>query len=826
MSKNLVIVESPAKAKTIHKFLGKDFEVHACMGHIRDLPKTKLGIDVENNFNPQYILIPQKTSLVEELKNYAQKATRVFLATDLDREGEAIAWHLAEALELPQEKTARVIFNEITESAIKAAFAKPFQIQINRVYAQQARRILDRLVGYELSPLLWEKIARGLSAGRVQSVAVKLIVEKEKEIMAFKSTEYWKIIAKLSSPEHRQEIFEAELKKIKGKKATIPNEAKAQELVVRLKDEPFRVAEISGKEKIEPAPSPFTTSLLQQQASIRLRFRTQHTMSVAQQLYEGLELGSSGPVGLITYMRTDSVRVSKEAIDEVRGFIRDQYTANYLPDAPNVHKSKKAAQEAHEAIRPSSVLRKPDDIKNYLSSDQYRLYKLIWERFVASQMKPARYFLTTVTIEASDCLFESKGKQVLFPGYTIIAGNVEETPDEGEKKLPVLKEKEALALHELNPSQHFTQPSPRFTEATLVKMLEAKGIGRPSTYSPIITTIQQRGYVKLEERKFQATDLGIKVTDQLSQYFPTIMDLGFTADMENKLDDIEESQCDWVTTLKGFYTAFSQDMKVAYEQMENLKKNPQVSEHKCPQCDAPLLYRYNKEGRFLGCSKYPTCKYTVPVTLEGLPIFPTTTEYMCEKCGKPMILRKGKKGKFLGCSGFPECVSTLPVGRDDKPLLPEKTDEICPECQAPMVKKQGPRGPFLSCSRYPECKQTKPINGERRQDPLRDWITATCNKCGKKMLLRKGPKGMFLGCSGYPQCKNIQRFSAEAITFPPDFVSPKCDLCGAETVLRAGRRDMFWGCSQYPQCSSIQPFDKKTEAKPEASDETSSATLD
>lgn len=809
MSKNLVIVESPAKAKTIHKILGKDFEVQACMGHIRDLPKSKLGIDVDNNFTPQYQIISQKTSLVDDLKKQAGKAQQVFLATDRDREGEAIAWHLLEALKVPADKVARVTFNEITAPAIKAAFASPRQLEMNKVYAQQARRVLDRIVGYQLSPLLWQKIARGLSAGRVQSVAVELIVDKEKEIQKFKSEEYWKITARLSSPEHAQNIFEAELKKIAGKKASVADETSATAIVDRLKPLPFVVEEVNGKEKSEAPPPPFTTSLLQQQASIRLRFRTQHTMLVAQQLYEGIDLGSSGPVGLITYMRTDSVKVSNEAIAEVRDFIPKQYSPDYLPDAPVVHKSKKTAQEAHEAIRPTSVWRKPDDIKQHLSHDQYRLYKLIWERFVASQMKPARYFVTTVIIAAADCLFESKGKQLLFPGFTVLAGSAatdEAKDEENNSMLPPLKEKDVLTLHDLIPSQHFTQPPPRFTEATLVKMLEAKGIGRPSTYAPIISTIQQRGYVKLEDRKFFASELGIKVSDQLAQYFPRIMDVDFTADMETRLDGIEDNLVDWVSVLREFYTLFSQDLQIAYDKMDNLKKNPEVSPYPCPQCQSPLLYRFNKQGKFLGCSGYPKCKYTAPVDEAGKPVFPVTTEYKCEKCGRNLVIKRSKSGKFLGCPGYPECAFTLPLGEDGKPVVPEKTDEKCPLCGSFMIKKQGPRGLFLSCSRYPECKSAKPLHGGKKEHLLRQWLKAVCEKCGKPMTMRSGPRGIFLGCSGYPECKNIQRFTPDAFVFPPGFTAPKCELCGSSTVLKPGRRDVFWGCERYPECKFSKSF--------------------
>lgn len=799
MTKNLVIVESPAKAKTIHKFLGKDYQVEACMGHIRDLPKTKLGVDVDDHFSPHYQIIPEKKPLVKELQGYAQKAKQVFLATDLDREGEAIAWHLREALELPEKKVARVIFNEITCRAIQAAFANHGQIQMNKVYAQQARRILDRLVGYRLSPLLWEKIARGLSAGRVQSVAVKFIVDKEKEIQAFVAEEYWEITALVSPHALPEKKFKAKLKKAGGKKITIANGTAAQEIVAKLKDEEFRVAEIISKEKLESPPPPFTTSQLQQQASIRLRFRTQHTMQVAQQLYEGLELGEAGPVGLITYMRTDSVRVSEEAIQECREFIGKQFSA-YLPDAPRIHKSKKDAQEAHEAIRPSSVQRTPEAIKPYLNKDQYLLYRLIWERFVASQMKPARYALTTVNIAAREFLFESKGKQVLFPGYTVVTGE-EEEKDEESMILPPLQEQEILNLHELNPSQHFTQPPPRYTEATLVKILEAKGIGRPSTYAPIITTIQDRGYVKLEDRKFWATELGIKVTESLDAYFATLMDVGFTADMETKLDEIEEDKTNWENVLRSFYGTFSKDLEAAYEKMTNIKKNPEVSPHLCQQCGEPLIYRYNKQGKFLGCSKFPECKYTVSLDAQGNPLFPSVTEYTCEKCGRPLIIKHGKLGKFLACSGFPECANALPIGLDGKPVFPQKTDQKCQLCGAQMIQKQGPRGPFLACSRYPECKNT--VSLEKELDFSR-LIKETCDKCNKPMTLRKGPKGFFLGCTGYPECKNIKRFSPNSLVLPPE-LQRKCALCQSPMTIRSSHKGLFWGCSNYPKCKGVEP---------------------
>lgn len=801
--KNLVIVESPAKAKTIHKFLGNNYVVKACMGHIRDLPKTRLGIDVENDFAPKYTIVAEKSALVKELRDNANKAQLVYLATDLDREGEAIAWHLCQALKLPEEKVVRVIFHEITGNALKTAFANPGKIQMGKVYAQQARRTLDRLVGYQLSPLLWEKIARGLSAGRVQSVAVKLIVEREKEITAFKSEEYWKITAKLSSPNCGGKIFAAELKKIAGKKTVIAEEQKAKEIVERLTGKEFAIDGVVRKEKAEKPPPPFTTSHLQQQASIQLRFRTQHTMAIAQQLYEGLDVGLAGPVGLITYMRTDSVHVSQEALEECRKFIGENFAAEYLPQSPNYYRNKKTAQGAHEAVRPTSVYRDPQSLKNSLSSDQYRLYKLVWDRFVASQMAAARAALTTVSIRADDCLFEAKGKEILFPGYAVLQG--QEKTDEEEQSLPPLADGEKLDVREILPSQHFTQPPPRYTEATLVKTLEAKGIGRPSTYAPIITTIQDRGYVRLHDRKFWGTDLGIKVTDQLSNYFTGIMNYNFTADMETQLDQIELNEIDCLSVLKPFYGVFSNELKTAYEKMANIKKNPEAAGYNCDQCGAPLIFRYNKQGKFLGCSSFPNCKNTVPLDQNGNPVFPVMTEYPCEKCSRPMVLRQGKAGKFLGCSHFPECNYTLPVGMDGKPIPPEKTDTQCPDCGSPMVKKKGPRGFFLACSRYPDCKKALPLSPEKND--LTRLVRAVCELCRRPMTIRRGRGGVFFGCTGYPECKNIKRFSAELLCLPPQFQDVKCEKCGQSMVLRSGRKGTFWGCSQYPKCDGTKPCD-------------------
>ncbi len=797
MPKNLVIVESPAKAKTIQKFLGKDFHVTACMGHVRDLPKTKLGIDLENNFEPKYLVLQEKTDLIKQLTQEAKKVEKVFLATDLDREGEAIAWHLAEALKIPPNKASRVIFNEITRPAIQAAFRTPLQIQMSKVYAQQARRILDRIVGYQLSPLLWEKILRGLSAGRVQSVAVRLIVEKEKEIRAFKSEEYWKIVADLL-PKGGRKTFESELKKYQNDKIQIPNETAAQAILAELKKLSFEVSQITRKEKFEKPLPPFATSQLQQQASIQLGFSTKHTMMVAQQLYEGLEIGSEGSVGLITYMRTDSFQVSQEAIKECREFIQKNYPSNYLPEKSQQYTNKKS-QGAHEAIRPSSITRTPSQIKEFLTSDQYRLYKLIWDRFVASQMSPACIALTNIIIHAGKYEFESKGRQVLFPGYQILT--TKSNDDEKENELPELQENQELACKKITPSQHFTQPPARYSEATLVKSLETNGIGRPSTYAPIISTIQERGYVTLKDRAFHASDLGIKVTDQLTNYFPKIIDTEFTCQMEDKLDQIEDSQINWDAVVSQFYSMFSKDLEIAYKNMTDIKKNPEVSDCACPKCGNTMVVKYNKRGKFLGCSKYPECKTTVSLDANGNPLIPVETDYVCEKCGKKMVMRDGKRGKFLACSGYPDCKNILGLGLDGKPKPAiDTSSETCPECGAAMVQRQGRHGIFLACSRYPECKGTKSLGNFQKLDYSK-IVNKVCDKCEKKMTIRRGRGGFFFGCTGYPKCKNVLKFSLDGLNIPETLKNKTCPTCNNPLEMSYDRSGLFLKCSNKDSCN-------------------------
>ena len=702
----LVIVESPAKARTITRYLGKGYKVMASMGHVRDLPKSKLGVDIEDDFKPTYRALAGRTKVLSDLKKAARGVDAVYLATDLDREGEAIAWHIAQALKLPQKKMHRVVFNEITKRAVLAAFEHPLKIDENKVNAQQARRILDRIVGYQISPLLWAKLRQGLSAGRVQSVAVRLIVEREREIEKFTAQEYWELHADLApeapargDPDH----FRAKLAKLEGEAPEISNEAAAQELVKALEAETFVVSQVRQKERaLNPAP-PFNTSSLQQQASIRLRFSAKKTMRVAQQLYEGVELGAEGASGLITYMRTDSFRVADQALGECRDYLAATFAADYLPEKPNQYRSGRSAQGAHEAVRPTATAATPDKVRPYLTPEQYRLYQLIWKRFVASQMTPGRLAVTDVQVAAGNTLFTAQARQLLFDGHLKLTGyNADD-----DTPLPELHEGEALRLLKLDPSQHFTKPPPRYTEATLVKTLEKLGIGRPSTYAPIISTIQDRQYVELTKRQFAATDLGKLVTDQLVEHFTDIMNVEFTSRMEEKLDEVEDARSDWVQTLRDFYGPFSADMEKARKDMK--RPEPETTEFKCAECGKPMLKRWSRRGPFLGCSGYPECRFTQPLDKEGKPAArpePEALDEKCPECGEPLLKRTGRHGPFVGCSAYPKCKyvrSTV-----ERIEVPEEL-KTCEKCSAEMVVRSGRRGPFLGCSAYPKCRNTKPL---------------------------------------------------------------------------------------------------------------------
>src|SRR2546427_6961424 len=700
MGRSLVIVESPAKAKTINKYLGRNYSVKASLGHVKDLPKKDLGIDVENGFEPTYEVIPGKTKVVAELKKAGKEADGIYLAADPDREGEAICAHLAELLatnKTQRKKVFRVLFNEITPKAIKAAFEKPGQIDMPLGDANQARRVLDRLVGYNISPLLWDKVRRELSAGRVQTVALRLIVERERDIRAFVPKEYWTIHALLAAGE--PPTFEAKLAKYKGEDIEISNEAEAQKVVAAVEPARWQVASVTQKEKRRHPAPPFTTSKLQQAAYNRLRYTAKRTMMLAQRLYEGVELGEEGSVGLITYMRTDSVKVSEDALAQVRELIGSSYGAKYLPEKPNFYKSKKDAQEAHEAIRPTDAMRTPEEVRKYLEDDLFKLYQLIWQRFVASQMLPAVFDQTSIDIAAGDYTFRATGSVLKFDGYLAVyqAAKEDEETEKGDeadaegRTLPRVAEGETLRLEKIRPEQHFTEPPPRYTEATLVKELEEKGIGRPSTYATIISTIVEREYVSKDQGRFAPTMLGEKVSELLVKSFEDIFDVGFTARMEVELDEIEEGKLPWKQSVKNFYDRFEDDLEQAKGEMESYKAGIPTGQ-KCEKCgQGELLERISRHGFFLGCSRYPECDYIRDLSPEvGSEEVEseTTTEY-CDNCGKEMTIKRGRFGPFLACTGYPECDFTTP----HKPLA-----EPCPKCGAAfIVEKRGKLGTVRAC---------------------------------------------------------------------------------------------------------------------------------
>jgi DNA topoisomerase-1 len=859
---NLVIVESPAKAKTINKYLGDAYIVKASMGHVRDLPrKGGMGVNLET-FQPEYTVLESRGKVISELKKLAKESTEVYLATDLDREGEAIAWHLKEALGIPDSKARRVVFNAITKAEIQKAFQSTKAIDMDRVNAQQARRILDRIVGFEISPLLWKKVAKGLSAGRVQSVAVRLVVEREREIEKFLPAEYWKIGGIFTSeadgkncqalearwvdfvsntgngPRTKLErekwlaehnAFEADLVEIAGKKFEASNKEdakRAAELLGFIVDREqttedaeakgsakfltrfeghlsqcpkFIVRTIEKKRTTSKPPAPFITSTLQQAASSRLSFGAQRTMRLAQTLYES---------GHITYMRTDSTNLSPEALSMARDYIKSEFGPRYLPEKPNYYSSSnKNAQEAHEAIRPTDAKFSPAEARAKLGTDELKLYQLVWNRFVACQMPPAEFDQTSVTLATTtkngDAVFRATGRKLVFDGFMKVAGISSE-----DQLLPELKEKQPVTPIEINPTQHFTQPPPRYTEASLVKMLEQLGIGRPSTYASIIQTIQDREYVVQTDRRFYATMLGSIVTDKLIQGFPDIMDVKFTAGMEDKLDEIEEQHMDWVKLLRDFYGPFHKEVDEALDKLDHAGGTP--SPYMCPKCGKPMLYRISKNGFFLACSDRE-CKTTQPVDQQGKPTLREVSEYKCPVCDREMIKRKGRFGEFLGCSGYsvknekgePACTTIINLDKEGKPL-PPKTPPIpttikCEKDGGVMLLRDGKRGPWLGCANFPKCRGMKNIKklegaelkqvealipllkeGTARSQEMIAKITGEnpvagngqvqnvatdidCDECGKPMVIRNGRRGKFLGCSGYPKCKNTAEVPAKLL---------------------------------------------------------------
>ncbi len=731
---NLVIVESPAKAKTLKKYLGKDFQIEASYGHVIDLPRKELGVDVEKNFEPKYVVIDGKEKVLKKIKSAAKKADTIYLASDPDREGEAIAWHIANYLnKKDKERVKRVLFYEITKDAVKNAIQNPESLNENKFNAQQTRRILDRIVGYQISPLLWRKVRKGLSAGRVQTVALRLICEREKEIKAFVPEEYWSVTGKFQTDSN--EIFEAKLTKKSNKAIKIKNEQQAKEIVDFLSKADFTVSKIDRKERKRSPLPPYTTSKLQQEASNKLNFRPYKTMQVAQTLYEGVDLGEKGTVGLITYMRTDSIRVSDSAIKDCRKIIRKNFGKEYLPTKGIRYTSKKASvQDAHEAIRPTLVELEPDKIKSYLSVEQYKLYKLIWQKFVASQMKPAKFDQTSVEIKDKDnkYTFKANGSVLKFDGFLKV---LKESVD--DKILPELNKNENLTLDKITPQQHFTEPPPRYTESSLVKALEEKGIGRPSTYAPILQNIQERKYVVVKEKKLFPTDIGMVVNELLVKNFPEIFDINFTALLEEKLDEIEGSKLSWEELLKEFYRKFDKTLKHAYENMEYISQIVEDSPFTCEKCGNKMVIRWGKNGRFLGCSNYPECKNTKHFKVEDNGELTIVKEEKldekCEKCGSNLIYKYGKFGRFIACEKYPECNFTKQIV-----VMP------CPEegCDGNVIQRKTRRGKvFYGCSNYPKCKfasWNEPIN-------------ELCPDCGNKYLVRKvTKKGETIQC---PKCK-------------------------------------------------------------------------
>lgn len=818
---SLVIVESPAKAKTIQKYLGRGFEVEASLGHVKDLPKSKLGVDVEDSFDTEYIVIPGKEKVLARLKKLAKSADAIYLAPDPDREGEAIAAHLAEELgDEPgrakkkkkdgTDRIQRVTFNEITKKAVQEAFEHPRVIDRNLVDAQQARRVLDRLVGYQISPLLWDKVRRGLSAGRVQTVALRMIVEREAEIKAFQKKEYWTIDANLAGP--KPPAFDARFVGIGEEKVEVGNEEESARIVSALEKAAWSVRSVDKRERRRSPAPPFTTSKLQQDGSRKLRFSVKRVMMIAQRLYEGIELGEEGLVGLITYMRTDSVRVSNDALAEVREYIPQQFGREYLPESANVYKSKKDAQEAHEAIRPTAVARTPDSIQQYLQEDEYKVYKLIWQRFVASQMNSALFDQTTVDIDAKSgkdtYWFRVTGSVLKFDGFLKVYEESKDAKDDEDEalkhKLPPLEPGQTLTFKSLNPEQHFTEPPPRFNEASLVKELEERGIGRPSTYSAILSTIQERQYVQKVGGRFYPTEIGTVVTGLLVANFAEIFDYQYTAKLEEELDGIEEGKETWTEALAGFYKKFKKDLSYAEKNMENIKRMEKPTEEKCEKCASPLVIKWGKHGSFYACSAYPDCIFTKenPINLTDLDsadVQGTSQEEYCENCGRVMVLKRGRFGQFMACTGYPECRTTRRLDQAKKvPDIP--LDENCPQCSRSLVLRHGRYGEFISCSGYPECKYIK-----------QNFIGVKCPDCKEGELVEKKARrrgNIFFGCSNYPKCEFTSAFKP---------VAQPCPECGSPYLIEKNLKDgTFLVCpnNRRPSASAEEADEVKPKRRP------------
>ncbi len=788
VGKSLVVVESPAKARTIARILGDEYIMKASQGHVRDLPQRKLGVDIERDFEPQYFVSDSKQAIVSDLKKAGSTASTIYLATDPDREGESISWHIAEEAGWNDGSTTlqRVVFHEITPSAVKEAFEHPRALDMHLVGAQQARRILDRLVGYQISPLLSKRVQRGLSAGRVQSVALRLVVDRDQEIQAFVPVESWTIESQLlktdpsKAPQGKEEgPFNAVLHSVKGqkKKLTIGKEADAKEIEGSLKGASYKVSEVRTREtKQSPAP-PFITSTLQQEAWRKLRLGAKRTMALAQQLYEGVALGSEGPIGLITYMRTDSTNVAASALAETRDYIGGRYGKDYLPAKARTFRGKvKGAQEAHEAIRPTSVSRNPDSLRSHLNRDQSRLYQVIWSRMVASQMAEAISDNTTADIDAickdggkdgskdgvKTYLFRATGTVLKFPGFrTLYMEDVDDGDEEKKDALPLLAQGMDLSCLKLDSKQHFTQPPACYTEASLVKALEERGIGRPSTYAPIVSTLQERNYVARDSGRLSPTVLGTTVCQLLNEYFTDIMDVNFTARMEDGLDEVARGEKDWVPVLREFYEPFKGSLDHANEEMPRVKVE-EPTEETCEQCGRGMVIKTGRFGRFMACSGYPECKNRRPLEEKAAP---EPTEEVCDQCGQQMVIKTGRYGRFMACTGYPTCKNRRPL---EKKEPDELTDEVCQKCAKPMAMKMGKYGKFMACTGFPKCRNIKKMPGE----PSGQETDETCDDCGRPMLLKRGRFGPWLACSGYPECRGRKKVEKR---------EKETELVGAET---------------------------------------------
>jgi len=737
----LIIVESPAKARTLKRFLGDRYDVRASMGHVRDLPEKEMGVEVDDGFKPHYEVVESRRKTITELRSAAKKDQEVILASDPDREGEAIAWHLAEVLKIRNPK--RIEFHEITSEAVRRALESPRGLDMRLVNAQQARRVVDRLVGFRLSPFLWSKVQKGIGAGRVSSVALRLVVDREDEIRKFVAVESWTVDVELSKQGEEAHFLARLHRPATGgdAKFEVHNEAEAQEIVRRLEGASYRVIGVEQKRRSKSSNPPYITSTLQQDASSRLRMRPHNAMRVAQQLYEGVELGAEGPTGLITYMRTDSTRISADADARVKGWIKGELGENYL-GVSRAAKAVPGAQDAHEAIRPTDVNRTPEAIRQHLTPDQYRLYDLVWRRFVASRMAPAQYDQTQAEIEGRDYVFRANGSVLAFDGFYKVWGREEN----GENELPVLSQGEDLDYHALKPEQHFSQPPPRYTEATLIKELEQRGIGRPSTYAPIVQTITKaHGYVEIKDRRLYPTRVGVAVNALMVDHFKTISDDEYTSQLEKRLDEVESGRQEWVPVVRDFYGPLQRMLSAAEE------ATPADTDEVCPLChEGHLVHKASRFGPFMGCSRYPKCKFRRALTPEGEAPEPKLLDEPCPTCGRPLQLRTGRYGEFVGCSGYPECKY---IKRDASQAEAKPTGEKCPQCgEGDLVERTGRYGPFVACSRYPDCNYRANMgkDGKPRQGPK--VLDEPCPICGKPLVERRGRFGAFKSCSDYPKC--------------------------------------------------------------------------